>query len=249
MLPPVSEERGAAVVEAGGAGDGTAGLVPGSTFAGRFLLEAGIGQGGMGVVFRARDQLVGEVVALKVLLRPSGATAELATELFRREVRLARRVTHPHVVRIHDLGEHAGCLYLTMELVAGHDLRRELPGGRVLSALRVCSLGAAIASGLEAAHAAGVVHRDLKPENILLGDGGRVLVSDFGIARAVGREGEALTGGFVGTPHYVAPEQLEGGLPGPEVDVYALGLVLYEALVGDFAFEGATPFATAIARL
>ncbi len=231
-------------------------------YAGRYQIEREVGRGGMGTVYRALDVMVGDVVALKIL--DAGATPTVdQLEWFRREVRLARRITHPNVARTHDMGEQGGTHYITMELVEGTTLhallgarpradddddvqaprRRLEPGQAVRIAIAVCD-------GLAAAHAAGVVHRDLKPANVLIDHGGRVVLTDFGIARALSEEqAGARTQGVVGTPLYMAPEQLSGTPVDARADLYALGLMLFEMLTGVLPFAGKNPLAAALARL
>jgi serine/threonine-protein kinase len=203
----------------------------------------------MGTVYQARDVLVGDVVALKTLELGKDAGPE-AIERFRREVRLARRIAHPSVARTHDLGTHEGQPFLTMEYVEGEDLRSLLARQRVLPPARAARIALAVCEGLAAAHAAGVVHRDLKPANILLEPGGRVVLTDFGIARAVVAEAASRTqGGVVGTPLYMAPEQVSGEPVDARTDLYAVGLLLHEMLTGELAFSGDSPWAAALARL
>ena len=220
--------------EADGARSGTPGA--GRLLAGRFRLRGPLGAGGMGEVFRAEDLSLGQDVALKLL--PAGLARDPdALRLLREEVRVARRVSHPNVCRVHDLGEADGELFLTMELVEGESLaallRRigRLPGEKALE------IGKQVAAGLAAAHAAGVVHRDLKPANVLLDADGRARVADFGLALAAEA---APGGGLAGTPAYMAPEQLAGGGATTRSDVYALGLVLYELFTGRRAVEATT---------
>ncbi len=217
-------------------------------FAGRYELLGQVGRGGMGTVYRARDTLVGDVVALKVLEVGEGPGPELL-ERFRREVRLARRISHPHVARTHDLGEHAGRLFLTMEFVEGADLQSLLRREGPQPATRAARIALAVCDGLSAAHAAGVVHRDLKPANVLVEASGRVALTDFGIARAVAGEAASRTQGLVGTPMYMAPEQLSGGEVGARADLYAVGLLLYELLTAEPPFSGESSMAVAFARL
>jgi len=217
-------------------------------FAGRYQLLGKIGRGGMGTVYRARDTLVGDVVALKMLELEDKQRGDLL-ERFRREVRLARRISHPHVARTHDLGEHAGHLFLTMEYVEGEDLQSLLGRERALGAARSARIALAVCEGLSAAHAAGVVHRDLKPANVLVERGGRVVLTDFGIARAMAGEAASRTQGMVGTPMYMSPEQLSGGEVEARSDLYAVGLLLYEMLTGEAPFTGDSPMAVAFARL
>jgi serine/threonine-protein kinase len=220
----------------------------GELFAGRYELMGLVGKGGMGAVYRVRDTLVGDLVALKVL-EVGTALAPEWLERFRREVRLARRVSHRHVARTFDLGEHAGRLYLTMEYVEGENLQVLLDREGALAPARAARIALALCEGLAAAHAAGVVHRDLKPANVLVEAGGRVVLTDFGIARAVAGEASSRTQGLVGTPMYMAPEQLESGDVDARADLYAMGLVLYHLLTGAPPFSGESAMAVAFARL
>jgi len=222
---------------------------PGQLFAGRYRVECLLGRGGMGSVYRALDTLVGDRVALKTLDLGSAPSAS-AVDRFKREVRLARRISHPNVARVHDLGEHDGLHYLTMEYVEGGDLDVLLGREKQLPIERAVHIGLAVAEGLGAAHAAGVVHRDLKPANVLVETSGRIVLTDFGIARGLVDEAAMhRTVGTVGTPLYMSPEQVQGLPTDARTDVYALGLLLYEMIVGTHAFQADTPIATAIARL
>lgn len=221
-------------------------LSEGEVLADRYEVEGLIGVGGMGAVYRVFDRMLGERVALKVLARTSPA----AIERFSREVRLGRKVTHPNIVRTHDLGEDRGLHFLTMALVEGRSLDGVLAERGAFPPEEVVPLGVAIASGLHAAHEAGVIHRDLKPANVLLGDDGRVLVTDFGIARAADTSDRTHDDGTVlGTPHYMAPEQVSGQTVDERTDLYALGCILYELLTGAPPFEGPTPMAVVSQRL
>jgi serine/threonine-protein kinase len=245
-------------------GDATAGTAPAPAaapvaglYAGRYQIERLVGRGGMGTVYRALDVMVGDVVALKVLDASITASND-ALEWFRREVRLARRITHPNVARTHDMGEQAGAHYITMEFVEGTTLQellraRDGEDRRARVALdppRAARIALAVCEGLAAAHAAGVVHRDLKPANVLIDRGGRVVLTDFGIARALGDDNAgARTQGVVGTPLYMSPEQLSGVPIDPRADLYAIGLILFEMLTGALPFAGDTPISAALARL
>jgi len=219
---------------------------PESLFAGRYELLRELGRGGMGVVHQARDTMVGDMVALKTL---EITASEASVERFRREVRLARKITHPNVARTHDLGDAEGRHYLTMEFVSGLDLAKLIKRAGRLTPVRAASIAWMIGEGLAAAHGAGVIHRDLKPANILVERSGRVVVTDFGIARAFTQNTAAHTVGTVGTLVYMAPEQVTSESTDPRTDIYALGLLLYEMLTGELAFRGETPLASAIARL
>jgi serine/threonine protein kinase len=216
----------------------------GAMLASRYELLSLLGQGGMGAVYRARDRELDEDVALKVLKAELSAMPD-ALARFRREVKLARRVTHLNVARTFDLGVHEGVRFLTMELIVGESVAlaatRELPLGEVLRIAHEACLG------LGAAHSVGVVHRDLKPENVMLADR-RVVLTDFGIARAL-NDAQATFDSVVGTPAYMAPEQVEGQPVDGRSDVYALGVMLFELVTGKLPFDGESPYAVAAARL
>ncbi|MBC8069969.1 MAG: protein kinase [Deltaproteobacteria bacterium] len=227
----------------------------GGRFGGRYLVLRLLGRGGMGSVFAVADTQLGEEVALKVLESSPGSKDSV--ERFRREVRLARRITHRNVARIFDIGEHAGAHYLTMELVAGESLADRIARAR-LSIAHACSITAEVARGLAAAHASGVVHRDLKPANVLLehhpsgGDApGRAVITDFGIACALSGDVRLTVdgGAWIGTPAYMSPEQLRGDALDPRSDIYALGVMLFELLTGELPFTGDGALQIALARL
>lgn len=206
---------------------GKGALTPGTLFAGRFEVLDVIGVGGMAVVYRARDREIRDVVALKTLL--PGQTDPAALERLKTELRLARRITHRHVVRLHDFGTADGTPFLSMEYVEGTSLREVLHAGvpPLPVALRIAHQ---IATGLEAAHEIGVQHRDLKPENVVFERSGNAKLMDFGIA-AVARRG-AGDGAFSGTPGYAAPEVMQGLEAGAAADVFSFGVLFHELLTG-----------------
>ena len=210
--------------------------------AGRYPIERELGQGGMATVYLAHDVKHGRRVAIKVL-RPELA-ATLGPERFVREIEIAAKLTHPHILPLFDSGEAEGFLYYVMPYVEGESLRERLTRDRRLSAHEAVRITSQIASALTYAHERGVVHRDVKPENILLA-GDQAIVADFGIARAVeAAGGEKLTGTglAIGTPAYMSPEQALGsGEVDATTDVYALGCVIYEMLAGRTPFEGVAP--------
>ena len=220
----------------------------GEVLRGRWEITGLLGVGGMGTVYRARDRELDETVALKMMKKDALGPEML--ERFRREVKLARRVSHRNVARLYELGEHDGERFFTMELVEGESLRALLDRVGALPMSRVVEIGVAIAQGLEAAHQVDVVHRDLKPDNVLCGLDGRIAITDFGIAASLERTGVAETTSFAGTPMYMAPEQVDRQAPiTAKSDVYALGAVLFEMATGEPPFSGETPLATAVARL
>lgn len=217
--------------------------------AGRYEIVGLLGTGGMGRVYRAIDRELGEPVALKVLHRDFVGSPEMV-ERFRQEVRLARRVTHRNVARTFDIGEHESEKFLTMELVPGEALSARLARG-LLSIPDTIAVAREIVAGMGAAHAVGVVHRDLKPDNVLLETGGRVVITDFGIARADLPGGASKTTGHtVGTPAYMAPEQVGGNaVVDARADIYAFGAMLFEMVTGERAWPGTSAFSVAAARL
>ncbi len=227
----------------------SSGDAPPELVGGRYRILGLLGAGGMGSVYRALDVELDEPVALKMLRRELVDSTRVL-ELFRREVKLARRVTHPNVARTFDIGEHEGEKYLTMELIDGESLAAVLARTRRLPPARVVELCRPICAGLAAAHAAGVVHRDLKPDNVMLARDGRVVITDFGVARTAAGNANATVGVAVGTPAYMAPEQVRGAADiDSRADIYALGVMLFEMLTGELPFTGDSPFVVAMARL
>ena len=218
------------------AGDAPSGpLRLGQDFGTRYTILKLVGQGGMGFVYEALDRDLGILVALKVL-RSGNADRRAVAEMRRRfktELLLARRVTHKHVIRIHDIGEIDGIKFLTMPFIKGRDLATVLKTGPlpVVTALRHARQ---VAAGLVAAHAAGVIHRDLKPANVMIGDDGNAVLMDFGIARSSAPDAPQRTmiGAVVGTAAYMAPEQARGEAIDHRADIYAFGLILHEMLCG-----------------
>src|SRR5208337_3906700 len=198
-------------------------FLPGRLIAGRYRIVALLGRGGMGEVYRADDLTLGQPVALK-FLPEKAASDEALLERFRNEVRIARRVSHPNVCRVYDVGEVDGHTFFTMEYVDGEDLASLLRRIGRLPSDKALEIARQLCAGLAAAHAKGVLHRDLKPANIMLDGRGQVVVTDFGLAGLA----DQIAGSDVrsGTPAYMAPEQLEGKEVNVRSDIYALGLVL-----------------------
>jgi tetratricopeptide (TPR) repeat protein len=214
-------------------------LANGSVLGGRYRIEGVLGVGGMGVVYRATDLALDVPVALK-LLRPELAHRDDAFARFRQELLLARQVSSPRVVRIHDLAQHDGRWLISMDFVDSESLDRRLDRDGALPAEDALRIARQVAEGLAAAHAKGVVHRDLKPANILLDAKGNAYISDFGVARSLATSGQTRTGAVVGTPDYLSPEQARGVTADARSDLYALGLMLYEMLAGALPFAGGT---------
>jgi len=222
------------------------GPLEGSTFAG-YRIDSLVGRGGMGVVYRARDLALDRPVALK-LIAPELAQDERFRTRFLRESRLAAALDHPHVVPIHEAGEHEGQLYLAMRFVEGEDLKTRLERESAVAPARAVAVLAEIADALDAAHRRGLVHRDVKPANVLLDEDGHAYLTDFGITKQVG-DASTGTGGLVGTLDYLAPEQIRGGEVDGRADCYALGCVLYECLTGTPPFRRETEAETLWAHM
>ena len=226
---------------AAGVPAGVAPLAPGTLLAGRYELTEVLGSGGMGVVYRARDRELGEVVAVKTLHAGFARADPQMLERFKQEIRLARRITHRNVVRIHDLGEESGNYFITMEHVEGASLDQLIRRRGRLPVDVTLAIGKQLCRALEVAHEAGVIHRDIKPQNLVVDPAGFLKVMDFGIARlaeerARGQPPLTIAGMVVGTPEYMAPEQLLGEEVDGRADIYAAGAVLFECLTGKRVF-------------
>ena len=220
----------------------------GSEFVG-YRIDELIGRGGMGVVYRAYDLRLKRTVALK-LMAPELALDQRFRERFARETELAISLEHPNVVPIHDAGDVDGRLYLAMRLVDGTDLRKLLRAEGALEPSRALAICRQVANALDAAHAKGLVHRDVKPSNILLDEAEHVYLADFGLTRRLEEKGaRAGEGRSVGTPAYLAPEQIEGERVDGRADVYSLGCVLFECLTGEAPFVRGSRLAVAWAHL
>lgn len=223
----------------GASGAGAAGPRPGAAFAGRYDVLSILGRGGMGSVYRVLDRELDEEVALKVLTPESFAEGTQAVRTLRQEIRLARKITHPNVVRTHDLGEADGHRFLTMELVPGTTLRELLDRVGPVAMAPGLQIAKQLCRGLSAVHEAGIIHRDIKPQNVMVLPNGVVKVMDFGIARtAEGAGHPSVDGETVGTPHYMSPEQVRGLPLDARTDLYAVGVVLFELFTGRRSFLG-----------
>ncbi len=207
------------------------------------------GSGGAGIVYRAIDDRLGRTVAIKLLQRGL-ADDPIFLRRFRDEAQAAAQLNHPNIMKVFDWGSDEGEPYLVMEYLSNGSLRELHARGSSLSTSQVVQIGAATASALAYSHHRNFLHRDIKPANLLFDDGGRVRIADFGLVRALSETTVTETGGgILGTPRYMAPEQVEGKRSVPGSDVYSLGLVLYEALFGAIPFQGDTQLALAFARL
>ncbi len=239
-LPTVAAEMTGtqAVIDTGAT---LSGISPGSVVGGRFEILSVLGAGGMGVVYKARDRELDEVVAVK-MLKPEHAGDVVSAGRLREELRLARRITHPNVLRTFDLGEVGGLPFISMEYVRGVTLDQLLEHTGRLAFSAALSVAKQLCLGLDAAHQVGVLHRDIKPANLILQANGNAKLMDFGIARPIQRAepGQTVEGWLVGTPKYLAPEQLRGEEPDHRADIYATGVVFYEMFTGKSPFSGAS---------
>jgi len=220
--------------------------------AGRYRLRSQLGHGSMGLVWLAQDEVLHRSVALKqVILRDPMPEEERTSARARAlgEARAAARVDHAGVVRIHDLVEDNDVVWIVMELLSGRTLREAVDAEGPLPVSEVTRVGLCLLDALRATHQAGVVHCDVKPGNVYLCDSGRVVLADFGIARATADESTVPSGEFVGSPAYVAPEQVDGGDVGPASDMFSLGATLFAAVEGEPPFRRGSIFATLAAVL
>ncbi|MFC8570571.1 serine/threonine-protein kinase [Streptomyces sp. NPDC057245] len=215
--------------------------------AGRYRLLSPLGEGGMGTVWRARDEVLRREVAVKEVRAPGGLPGSDVRRMYarlEREAWAAARVTHPNVVTVYDVATDGDRPWIVMELVRGLSLADLLDAEGPLEPRRAALIGAEVLAALRAAHAAGVLHRDVKPANVLLADDGRVVLTDFGIARVEGSSALTMTGEVVGSPEFLAPERALGRTPGPESDLWSLGVLLYAAVEGVSPFRQETPLST-----
>ncbi|MDF0480556.1 Stk1 family PASTA domain-containing Ser/Thr kinase [Vagococcus sp. PNs007] len=212
---------------------------------GRYKVLGNIGSGGMSNVFLARDLILDRDVAVKVL-RFDFQNDQVAIRRFQREALAASELVHPNVVGVYDVGEENGMQYLVMEYVKGTDLKRYIKDNHPISLDEVVSIMSQILSGISLAHRQRIIHRDLKPQNILLDLEGNVKIADFGIAIALSETSLTQTNTLLGSVHYLSPEQARGGMATRQSDIYALGIILYELLVGNVPFEGESAVSIAL---
>ncbi|MFD4259133.1 serine/threonine-protein kinase [Streptomyces sp. NPDC058534] len=215
--------------------------------AGRYRLLSPLGEGGMGTVWRARDEVLNREVAVKEVRAPSGLPESDVRRMYarlEREAWAAARVAHHNVVTVYDVATDGDRPWIVMELVRGLSLADLLDAEGPLEPGRAALIGAEVLAALRAAHAAGVLHRDVKPANVLLSNDGRVVLTDFGIARVEGSSALTMTGEVIGSPEFLAPERALGRTPGPESDLWSLGVLLYAAVEGVSPFRQDTPLST-----
>ncbi|MFI6250993.1 serine/threonine-protein kinase [Streptomyces sp. NPDC051016] len=215
--------------------------------AGRYRLLSPLGEGGMGTVWRARDEVLGREVAVKEVRAPAGLPGPDVERMYarlEREAWAAARVANRNVVTVYDVAMEGGRPWIVMELIPGVSLADVLDAEGPMSPQRAAGIGAEVLSALRAAHSAGVLHRDVKPGNVLLSNDGRVVLTDFGIATVEGSSALTMTGEVIGSPEFLAPERALGRAFGPESDLWSLGVLLYAAVEGASPFRHDTPLST-----
>jgi TonB family protein len=219
-------------------------LLRGQLFAERYEVIEQLGRGGMGTVYRVYDQKIQEDVAIKIL-KSELAGEEGTITRFRNELRLARKITNKNICKMYDLNDYQGLQFITMEYIAGEDLKSFIRRSGRVSIGKAISIAKQMCEGLHEAHDLGVIHRDLKPSNIMIDSQGNTKIMDFGIARSTEAKGITEAGVIIGTPEYMSPEQVEGADVDPRSDIYSLGAILYELVTGRPPFEGKTPMSVA----
>ena len=228
--------------ESSSAEDADATIPSGEMFGGRYRIERVLGKGGMGTVYLASDAELNEKVAVKTIRADLVTADESAMERFRNEIRLARKVSHRNIVRTHDFAKAGDVYFVTMEYVQGMTLRALLDSRKRLDTDSTLAIARQLADALDCAHEQGIIHRDLKPENLLLDASGTLKVMDFGVARLAERTTTLTQAGMVvGTPTYMAPEQLLAEEVDARSDLYSVGVILYECLTGKAPFEAKSP--------
>lgn len=214
----------------------------------RYQILKELGRGGMGIVFQAHDKQLREQVAIKVL-SPLLSNDANALERLKREVSAARRITHHNVIRIHDISEINGLHFVSMEYFLGTNLKDYIRQRETLSIMQAYNIASQICDGLDAAHRQGIVHRDLKSQNIIINTANEIKIIDFGLAYTAQLEGLTATGLIMGTPEYMAPEQVSGKKVDERADIYSLGVILYELFTGKVPFTGDSAIAIGFKQL
>ena len=220
-------------------------LTTGATFAGRYQIVEELGRGGMGKVYKAQDTEIKEKIALK-LIKPEISSDKKTIERFQNELKLARKISHRNVCRMHHLEKSEGKYFITMEYVDGENLKGMIRMMGQLSSGKAISIAKQVCEGLSEAHRIGVVHRDLKPSNLMIDKDGNAKIMDFGIARSLTGKGITGVGVMIGTPEYMSPEQVESKEIDQRSDIYSLGVILYEMVTGRVPFEGDTPYSIGV---
>src|SRR5450755_2274604 len=219
----------------------------GELVGGRYEILQLLGEGGMGAVYKAADRTLDRFVALKVIRRELASNSAILAR-FKQELLLAHQVTHRNVIRIYDLSEADGVMFITMEFIEGKDLRSLIREKQKFSPEEAVDVIQQVCQALDAAHSVGIIHRDLKPQNIMQDPGGRILVMDFGLARTFQGDGMTQPGAIVGTMEYMSPEQALGKDLDQRSDIFALGLILFELLTGKTPFQAESALASLIKR-
>ena len=214
----------------------------------RYQVLKELGRGGMGIVFQAYDKQLNEQVAIKVL-SPLLSHDGDALERLKREVSAARRITHANVIRIHDISEINGLHFVSMEYFHGGNLKDYIKQRGALSTMQAFNIASQICDGLDAAHRQGIIHRDLKSQNVIIDASNQIKIIDFGLAHTAQLEGLTATGLIMGTPEYMAPEQVAGKKVDERADIYSLGIILYELFTGRVPFTGDSAIAIGFKQL
>lgn len=219
-----------------------------SALEGRYQILKELGRGGMGIVYQAHDKQLNDQVAIKIL-SPLLINDTEALERMKREVSAARRITHPNVIRIHDIAETGGLHYVSMEYFHGPSLKQFIKSSPSISIPMAANIAYQICDGLDEAHKQGVIHRDLKSQNIIVGQNNHVKIIDFGLAQSAHQQGMTATGLIMGTPEYMSPEQVSGKRVDERADIYSLGIILYELFTGRVPFSGDSAIAVGFKQL
>ena len=255
-LPAAGAQESASSVSSPSQGSGsyprssTGQLLQNAVFAGRYQILDVLGEGGMGVVYKAMDLELNKLIALKTIRSERETDSEIV-QRFKRELLLAREITHKNVVRIHDFGESEDIKYFTMAFIEGQSLKALIRHEKRIPADRAVAIIRPILSALQEAHDQGVIHRDLKPQNIMIDENGVPMIMDFGIARSAGVDTTDLTatGMMIGTPDYMSPEQVKGEKATAQSDLFSFGVILYEMLTGDLPYKADSPASKVMMRL